>query len=51
VWAFFVGIFLTILPVGRLLRIVTAIVFALIRPVLLLLGAVKLCEEIEMRRR
>jgi RsiW-degrading membrane proteinase PrsW (M82 family) len=51
VWAFFVGIFLTILPVGRLLRIVTAIVFALIRPVLLLLGAVKLCEEIEMRRK
>jgi hypothetical protein len=26
-------------------------VFALIRPILLLLGAVKLCEEIEMRRK
>jgi hypothetical protein len=51
VWAFFVGIFLTILPVGRILRLVTGIVFALFRPILLLLGAVKLCEEIEMRRK
>jgi hypothetical protein len=51
VWAFFVGIFLTILPVGRLLRIFLGIAFALIRPVLVLLGAVKLCEEIETRRK
>ena len=51
VWAFFVGIFLTIFPVGRVLRIVFGVVFALIRPVLLLLGAVKLCEEIETRRK
>jgi hypothetical protein len=51
VWAFFVGIFLTIFPVGRLLRLVAGIVLALLRPVLLLLGAVKLCEEIEMRRK
>ena len=51
VWAFFVGIFLTMFPVGRILRLVTGVVFALIRPILLLLGVVKLCEEIETRRK
>ena len=51
VWAFFFGIFLTIFPVGRSLRFLTSLVLALIRPVLLILGLVKLCEEIEERRR
>lgn len=46
VWAFFVGIFLTIFPVGRILRLVTSIVFGLLRPVLLLLGLVKISEVI-----
>ena len=44
VWAFFVGIFLTIFPIGRLLRLVSSIVFGLLRPVLLLLGLVKISE-------
>ena len=51
IWAFFVGVFLTIFPVGRILRLVTGVVFGLIRPVLLLLGVMKLCEEIETRRK
>ncbi len=46
VWAFFVGIFLTIFPIGRILRLVTSIVFGLLRPVLLLLGLVKISEVI-----
>ena len=44
VWAFFVGVFLTVFPVGRILRLVTSIVFGLLRPVLLLLGLVKISE-------
>jgi hypothetical protein len=44
VWAFFVGIFLTIFPVGRIFRIVTSIIFGLLRPVLLVLGLVKVSE-------
>ena len=44
VWAFFVGIFLTIFPIGRILGLVTSIVFGLLRPVLLLLGLVKVSE-------
>ena len=51
VWAFFVGIFLAIFPVGRILRLATGVVFGLIRPVLLLLGVMKLCEEMETRRK
>ena len=46
VWAFFVGIFLTIFPVGRVLRLMSSIVFGLLRPVLLLLGLVKSSELI-----
>ena len=44
VWSFFVGIFLTIFPIGRILGLVTSIVFGLLRPVLLLLGLVKISE-------
>ena len=51
VWAFFVGIFLTIFPVGKILRLAFGVAVALARPLLLLLGAVKLCEEIETRRK
>ena len=51
VWAFFVGIFLTIFPVGRILGLAIGMVVALIRPILLLLGVVKLCEGIETRRK
>ena len=51
VWAVIVGIFLTIFPVAKILRLAAGVVVALARPVLLLLGAVKLCEEIETRRK
>ena len=51
VWAFFVGIFLTIVPVGRIVGAVVSLAVALIRPVLLLLGVVKLFEEVEQRRK
>ncbi|MEO6784489.1 MAG: hypothetical protein ABI318_00040 [Chthoniobacteraceae bacterium] len=50
VWAFFVGIFLTIFPVGRILSLVTSIVFGLLRPVLLLLGLVKVSEILGDKR-
>ncbi|MEO6740362.1 MAG: hypothetical protein ABIP20_08920 [Chthoniobacteraceae bacterium] len=51
VWAFFVGIFLTIFPIGRILALVTSIIFGLLRPVLLLLGLVKISEVISERRK
>ena len=50
IWAFFIGIFLTMFPVARIIRIGAGLVLTLLRPVLLLLGVVKLCEEIEERR-
>jgi len=51
VWAFFVGIFLTIFPVGRILGLLTGIIFGLLRPVLLLLGLVKISEILSERRK
>ena len=51
VWAFFVGIFLTIFPIGRILGLVTSIIFGLLRPVLLLLGLVKISEVISEKRK
>ena len=51
VWAFFVGIFLTVFPIGRILSLVTSLVFGLLRPVLLLLGVVKISEAINERRK
>ena len=51
VWAFFVGIFLTMFPVGRILSLITGIVFGLLRPVLLLLGLVKISEVITEKRK
>ena len=51
VWAFFIGILLTIFPIGRIVGGVASLALALLRPVLLLLGVVKLCEEIEERRK
>ena len=49
VWAFFVGIFLTIFPIGRILGLITSIVFGLLRPVLLLLGLMKVSEVLSDR--
>ena len=51
VWAFFVGIFLTIFPIGRILGLITSIVFGLLRPILLLLGLVKISEVIGEKRK
>lgn len=51
IWAFFVGIFLTVFPVGRILRLVIGVAVSLVRPALLLLGVKKFCEEIEERRK
>ena len=43
------GLVLTVLPVGRLVAVLVRLAFALVRPLLLILGAVKLCEEFEKR--
>jgi hypothetical protein len=48
--AFFFGAILTVFPVGRMISGLSQIVLALIRPILLVLGVVKLAEEIEERR-
>lgn len=47
--AFLAGLVLTVLPVGRLVAVLIRLAFALLRPALLILGAVKLCEEFEKR--
>ena len=47
--AFIAGIILTVLPVGRLVAALVRLSFVLIRPLLLILGAVKLCEELQKR--
>jgi hypothetical protein len=44
--AFIAGLILTILPVGRLLGGLVRLAFGLLRPALVILGAVKLYEEI-----
>ncbi len=51
VWAFFIGIFLTIFPIGRILGLITSMIFGLLRPVLLLLGLVKVSEVISEKRK
>jgi len=43
--ALFGGVLLTVLPVGRLLGALVRLVLVLVRPLLLVLGAVKLYEE------
>jgi hypothetical protein len=47
--AFLAGLFLTLLPIGRIVSVLIRLAFALIRPALLILGAVKLCEEFDKR--
>jgi hypothetical protein len=44
--AFLAGLILTILPVGRLLAGIVRLAFGLLRPALVILGAIKLYEEI-----
>jgi len=48
--AFVAGILLTILPVGQIVGGLLRLVFGLIRPALLILGVMKVLEEIEKRK-
>jgi len=49
--ALFAGVLLTIFPVGRVLGALVRLAFALARPLLLVLGAVKLYEEFEKKQK
>lgn len=49
--AFVAGVLLTILPVGQILGGLLRLVFGLFRPALLILGLMKLFEEIEKRQK
>lgn len=48
--AFVAGFLFTILPVGQIVGGVIRLALSLIRPALVLLGAMKVFEEIEKRR-
>lgn len=45
------GVLLTVLPVGRVVGALVRLVFALARPLLLVLGALKLYEEFEKKQK
>jgi hypothetical protein len=47
--AFVAGLILTVLPVGRIFAGLVRVAFAMVRPALLILGAIKVCEEFEKR--
>lgn len=49
--AFVAGLFLTVLPVGRILGGLVRVAFTLLRPALLILGIVKLVEECDRRNK
>ena len=49
--ALFGGVLLTVLPVGRLLGALVRLTLALARPLLLVLGAVKLYEEYQKNQK
>ena len=49
--ALFGGVLLTVLPVGRLISALVRLAFALARPLLLVLGAVKLYEEYQKKQK
>ena len=49
--AFAAGIVLTVLPVGRVLSGLLRLALALARPALLILGAVKIVEECDKRKK
>ena len=48
--AFVAGLFMTLLPVGSIISGLLRLVLALVRPALLILGAIKLYEEIDRRQ-
>lgn len=49
--ALFAGVLLTVLPVGRLISALVRLAFALARPLLIVLGTVKLYEEFQTQKR
>ncbi|MEZ0255475.1 MAG: hypothetical protein ACAI37_09350 [Chthoniobacter sp.] len=49
--ALFAGVLLTILPVGRVISGLIRLAFALARPLLLVLGAVRLYEEVQKKKK
>lgn len=49
--AFLAGLLLTLLPVGSLIALILRLTLNLVRPVLVVLGAVKLYEEISRRQK
>jgi hypothetical protein len=48
--AFFAGLLFAVLPVGTIVAALVRIGFALMRPLLLILGAMKVIEEVEKRQ-
>ena len=48
--AFLAGIVLTVLPIGAILGAIVRLFLALLRPALVVLGAMKVLEEVEKRR-
>jgi hypothetical protein len=49
--AFLAGLILTLLPVGAIIAGILRLTLALVRPALVVLGAVKLYEEISRRQK
>ena len=49
--AFVAGLFLTVLPVGRILAGLVRLALASLRPALLILGVVKVVEEFDKRKK
>jgi hypothetical protein len=49
--AFLGGIVLTVLPVGAIVGGLARLLLALVRPALVVLGAIKVMEEVERRRK
>lgn len=49
--AFVAGLLLTLLPVGSVIAGIVRLAFALLRPALVVLGAIKLYEEVSRRQR
>ncbi len=49
--AFFAGLILTVFPIGRITATLIRLALALLRPFLLILGAVKLYEQVDRRQR
>ena len=49
--AFVLGLVLSVFPVGRIVAFVVSLGLALLRPLLLVLGGVKLWEEVKRREK